>query len=160
MIVYNPSDPKADIIFNDRMVAWEKRNLITPTASFILGEWVGLDANKFAVKISSSGLATAIAFPAPVMTPTGRHDVAESEGITVARGSYWMKTQIYKLSESFDFNSQLVVVSDGGIGKLGKLPAQAGAYLVVGRVTKPPVVDGTDFMEIEVYANPMIVVVS
>jgi len=151
MITYNPSDPTSEIIFNLNGVCYEHRKLATPDASFILGEWVGLGANQSAVKIDSSSFVV----PAMVYTETGRHDVAESEGITVAKGFFHLSTMNYVASQSFAIGDQVVVSASGGIGKLSKLSGSAGSYLMVGVVRIPPAVDGVSRLVVEIYPNPI-----
>ena len=155
MITYNPSDPSSEIIFNIGNIAYEKRNLASPGASFILGEWVGLGTNQTAVKISSSSFV----MPAMVYTETTRHDVTESEGVTVVKGFFHLSTMNYVAGESFSVGDRIMVKSSGGIGKLAKLSTDAGTYYVVGEVRVPPAVDGTSRLIAEIYTNPQIVVV-
>ncbi len=143
----------ADIIFNLGKVSYEGRGLPTPSTEFVLGEWVGLAAGNKAVKITGSTLASNIVAPRMVLTPTDRHDVAESEKITVARGAFDLSTTIYKTGSAFAVGSEVKVVSDGGIGVLGKY--SSGAGVVVGIVKEVPVVDGTDPLIVEVYETPL-----
>lgn len=155
MITYDPTDPTTEIIFNLSAIALEARNLVTPDASFILGEWVSLGANETAVKITGTGFV----LPRMVYTSTDRHDVTESEKITVVAGFHHLSTMNYKTGESFAVGSQLVALADAGIGKLAKLPAAAGTYYIVGQVRKAPAVDGTSRLIAEIKADPQIIVV-
>ena len=155
MITYNPSDPTTEIIFNLENVEYEARKLSAPDASFMLGEWVGLGANETAVKVADLDAV----LPAMVYTPTDRHDVAESERITVARGHYFVSTMNYKLSQSFAIGDRLVVNVDGGMGKLEKI-GSSDTFTVVGIVRVPPANDGIDRLIAEIYPVPSIIVVA
>jgi len=158
MITYSPQDPTTEIIFNLGQVSYEKRNLVAPTDSFILGEWVGLGAGNKALKISSNSYAIN---PRMVWTETGRDDVADSEGVTVAYGAaFKLSTMNYAVGESFAVGSELVVLTSGGIGKLLKLPASTGSYWVVGIVTVAPAVDGVSRLVADIYATPFYKVVA
>jgi len=153
MIIYNPVNPTSEIIFNLNAIAYVHRKLVTPDASFILGEWVGLGAGKTAVKINSSSFVQ----PAMVYTETGRHDVAESEGVTVVRGYHHLSTMNYVLAQGFAIGDRIMVMSSDGIGKLAKLSTSSGTYYVVGEVMVPPAVDGIDRLIAEMYATPVVV---
>ena len=155
MIIYNIQDATTEIIFNLGAVAYEHRRLTAPSTSFILGEWVGLGSNYEAVKITS----TDHVIPRMVWTETDRHDVTESEGVTVAVGWFHLSTLNYKLAQSFTVGTKLVALTDGGIGKLGALPAGAGTYYIVGAVRQAPVVDGTDRLIAEIFPAPQTIVV-
>lgn len=157
MITYNPQDPQSEIIFNLGQVSYEHRKLGSPSDSFFLGEWVGLAPGHKALKISSDAYSVV---PRMVWTETGRHDVADSEGVTVAFGAYGLSTLNYATSQSFVVGSELVVLTSGGVGKLLKLPVDAGSYWVVGIVTGPPSIDGTSRLIADIYATPFIKVVA
>ncbi|MFA7709486.1 MAG: hypothetical protein WCY30_00100 [Candidatus Neomarinimicrobiota bacterium] len=157
MIIYKPSDPPSEIIFNLAQVAYEHRKLTSPDAEFILGEWVGLGVGETAQKISSGTFV----MPAMVYTETGRHDVAESEGVTVVKGSFRLSTMNYVAAQSFAIGDRVIVTSSGGIGKLASYAAAGnGTYYVIGEVRVPPQVDGVSRLVVDVWANPMIVVKS
>lgn len=151
MITYDASDLAAKIIFNHRNVGYEHRGLPAPDSEFALGEWIGLGANDRAVKLTDGGVA--IDMPRMVYTETGRHDVTESRGVTVATGLYHLSTTLYVTGESFALGDNLMVQADGGIGKLAKL-GTGGTYWVVGVVRKAPATDGTDPLVAEIYPIP------
>lgn len=156
MIIYNIQDPTTEIKFNLSGVSYEYRRLPAPDTDFILGEWVGLGANFIAAKITSSTYVN----PRMVWTSSDRHDVTESEGITVACGWFHLSTMNYKVGEALALGDELIVVSDGGIGKLGKFPSTTGTWFVVGTVRQAPAIDGTDRLLAEIYPAPQTVVVS
>jgi hypothetical protein len=155
MIIYNIADPTTEIKFNLSGVSYEYRRLPAPDTSYILGEWVGLGANFTAVKV----LSTDHVLPAMVWTSTDRHDVTESEGVTVARGWFHLSTMNYKLGESFAIGDELMVGSDGGIGKLVKMAGGSATHFIVGSVRQPPAVDGTDRLIAEIFPAPQTIVV-
>lgn len=147
MITYNPSDPLSEIIFNHRSVAYEARKLVLPNQAFFLGEWCGLGAGLTALTIDSAGN---IVIPRMVYTPTDRHDVTESEGVTVALGYFHLSTMNYVSGESFSIGDELVIEVSSSVGKLAVINSGA-TNLVVGRVRVPPGVDGTDRLIAEIY---------
>lgn len=156
MIVYNPSDPTTEIVFNLFGVALEGRNLVNPGDSFILGEWVGLGVNETAVKISSN----AFVVPAMIWTSTDRHDVTESEKVTVATGIFRVSTMNYKTGENFSVGDSVVVLTNNSIGKLLKFPGTTGTYYVVGTVRIVPANDGVDRLVVDIRPTVMTVVPS
>lgn len=155
MIIYNPVDATTEIIFNLGQVSYEHRRLLAPDASFILGEWVGLGSGFTAIKIDSTGHV----LPRMIWTATERHDVTESEGVTVAVGWFHLSTMNYKTGESFAVGDELVVLADGGIGKLAKYDTSvtASTVFVVGAVRGVPAVDGTDRLIAEIFPAPQMV---
>ena len=113
-----------------------------------------------AVKLISG---QAVVLPRMVYTESDRHDVTESEGISVAYGNFWLKTENYKLSETWTIGGSVSVEADidgNGIGGLVALPGAMGTYWKVGVVRRPPTTDGSTPLLIEVYQNPEQIVIA
>lgn len=155
MINYTIQDPTTEITFNLGSISYEHRRLVAPSTVYTLGEWVGLGTNNTAVKWTSTNHV----LPRMVWTPTGRHDVVESEGITVAVGYFHISTMSYKVGESFAIGDELVVLSVSSAGVLGSLPSAGGTYFIVGAVRKAPAIDGTDRLFAEIFPAPQTIVV-
>ena len=94
-----------------------------------------------------------------VYTPTDRHDVTESEGVTVAVGYFHLSTMNYVTGESLAIGDELVVEVSSSVGKLAKFNTGA-TNLVVGRVRVPPAVDGTDRLIAEIYPEVSTLIVA
>ena len=121
-------------------VNYEKRRLTAPDDSFILVEWVGLGTDTVMVKLAS-GIVVIMPRMVLVYTETERHDVTESEGVTVAYGNFWLKTMNYETGETFAIGDSLSVKADvntNGYGGLVTLPSAMGTYWKVGVVRRPP----------------------
>ena len=154
MILYNPQDATSEIIFNLGAVAYEFRRLPAPNTDYILGEWVGLAANFTAEKWASTGHV----LPRMIWTQTDRHDVKESEGVTVVAGYFHLSTMNYITGESFAVGDELMVKADAGIGKLAKMTG-SGTWFIVGSVRQAPAIDGTDRLIAEIFPAPQTIVV-
>lgn len=154
MITYNPQDPTTEVVFNGDGLVYEYRGLPDPDTDFILGEWVGLGANKQAVKLATG---VAIDNPGVVFTEKGRRDVQESEGLTILRGFFHLSTENYATSEGFAVGDEVIVGTDTAKGVLKKLPTSGGTtHWVVGTVFKAPAVDGTDRLIVSCYPQPIV----
>ncbi len=154
MIRYTIDDATTDIIFNASQLAYEFRRLPAPDTSFILGEWIGLATGFVAEKWTTTGHV----LPRMVWTSTDRHDVTESEGVTVVVGYFHLSTMNYITGESFAVGDELMITADGGIGKLAKMTGSA-TWFIVGAVRQPPAVDGTDRLIAEIFPAPQTIVV-
>ena len=64
----------------------------------------------------------------------------------------------YKTGEGFSVGDSVVVLSDGAIGKLLKLPSANGTYYIVGTVRVVPANDGVDRLVVDIRPTAMIVV--
>ena len=140
-------------------VNYEKRRLNAPDDSFILGEWVGMTTDTVAVKLASGIL---VVLPRMVYTETDRHDVTESEGISVAYGNFHLKTMNYKKAETWAIGGSVSIEADidsNGIGGLVALPTAMGTYWKVGIVRRPPTTDGSTPLLLEIYQNPEQIVI-
>ena len=147
-------------MFTHAGVNYEKRRLAAPDSSFILGEWVGMSTDAVAVKLASG---ISIVLPRMVYTETDRHDVAESEGVTVAYGNFHLKTENYKLAQTWVIGGSVSVEADidgNGIGGLVTLPSGMGTYWKVGIVRRPPTTDGSTPLLLEIYQNPEQIVIA
>ena len=100
--------------------------------------------------------------PRMVYTETDRHDVTESEGVTVVYGNCWLKTMNYEEGETFAIGDSVSVKADvntNGYGGLVTLPTAMGTYWKVGVVRKPPLTDGSTPLLVEIYLNPEQIIV-
>ena len=66
-------------------------------------------ADTVAVKLASG---ITVIMPRMVYTETERHDVSESEGVTVAYGNFWLKTMNYETGETFAIGDSVSVKAD------------------------------------------------
>ena len=101
--------------------------------------------------------------PRMVYTETERHDVSESEGVTVVYGNFWLKTMNYETGETFAIGDSISVKADvntNGYGGLVMLPSSMGTYWKVGVVRRPPTTDGSTPLLAEIYSNPEQIIVS
>ena len=97
-----------------------------------------MGADTVAVKLASG---ITVIMPRMVYTETERHDVTESEGVTVSYGNFWLKTMNYETGETFAIGDSVSVKADvnsNGYGGLVTLPSGMGTYWKVGVGSQAP----------------------